>query len=204
MPGLTRTLRLGRRCLKDRSGASLIEFALALPVFVLGLVGLLELALVLSAQVLAEGGLREAARYGITGQIPGGTSREAQILQIVSDHTHGMIDVSGATVTTKIYGSFDQVEEEEPYTDDSPANGQYDAGESFTDWNGNGSWDSDTGVPGAGTSGDIVLYKIEFQWSFLTPLFSKFGGDDGKLDLSAAITVQNEPFTSMPGGGSGG
>lgn len=203
MPGLIRTLRFTNGYLSDRRGASLIEFALALPVFILGVVGILELALVLSAQVLAEGGLREAARYGITGQIPGGSSREAQILQIVSNHTHGMIDVSGATVTTKTYDSFDQVEEEEPYDDDSPANGQYDVGETFTDWNGNGTWDSDTGVAGPGASGEIVLYKIEFQWSFLTPLFSKFGGDDGKLDLSAAITVQNEPFTSVSGGSGG-
>lgn len=46
--------------------------------------------------------------------------------------------------------SFGDVGKPEPYVDSSPGNGAYDAGEDFTDINGNGQWDSDMGQAGLG------------------------------------------------------
>lgn len=155
--------------------------------------GILEVSLALFASVLVEGGLREASRYGITGQEPGGLTREEQLVQIVQEHTHGLVEVSPSNVTFTVYDSFEHIGAPEPYTD-ANSNGRYDDGEDFVDWNDSGSWDEDTGVAGVGAAGEIVLYHIEYQWTFLTPLFQVFGGDDGKLDMSASIAVRNEPY----------
>lgn len=171
----------------------MVEFAFAAPVIVLLIAGILEVSLVLFVSVLAEGGLREASRYGITGQEPGGLTREEQLVQIVKDHTHDLIEVSPSNVKFIVYDSFEHIGAPEPY-DDANSNGEYDDGEDFTDWNGSGSWDEDTGEEGVGMAGEIVLYKITYQWAFLTPLFQVFGGDDGKLDLTASIAVRNEPY----------
>ncbi|MGF1608974.1 MAG: TadE/TadG family type IV pilus assembly protein [Kiloniellales bacterium] len=175
-----------------RRGNSAIEFAFAAPVLLLGLIGIVEMSLVMFVSVLTEGGLREASRYGITGREPDGITREEQLVSIVKDHTLGLVEISPDNVTFKVYESFDHIGQEEPY-DDANGNGQYDDGESFTDWNGNGVWDVDSGVLGVGGSGDIVVYEIAYQWAFLTPLFRVFG-DDGKLNLSATIAVRNEPY----------
>lgn len=144
--------------------------------------------------------MREAARYGITGQTPGSMSREAMLVQIVEENTQGLIQVSPSNVTFKVYDDFSQVGNGEPYTDDSPANGQYDDGEAFDDVNGNGTWDEDLGEDGVGDADSIVLYTIEYQWEFMTPLFAVFGGEDGAIDLSASIAVQNEPYAPAEGG----
>ena len=182
-----------RALLACRRGASAIEAAFALPIFILLITGIAELSMVLFVSVLAEGGLREAARYGLTGQVPGATTREEQLVQIVKDHTHGLIEISPSNVTFRVYDEFGHIDAEEPFVD-ANGNGKFDDGEDFTDWNGNDSWDKDTGEAGSGAAGEIVFYEIEYQWSFLTPLFQVFGGDDGKLDLNASIAIRNEPY----------
>lgn len=182
------------RFLKARGGASATEFALAVPVFVLLLAGMFEIAMLSFVGVLAEGGLREASRYGITGQAPDGLTREERLVQIVGEHTLGLITVSPQNVTFRVYEDFEHIGTPEPYEDNNPANGQYDIGETYTDWNGNAEWDVDPGLTGVGQAGDIVLYKIEYQWEFMTKLFSVFGGDDGRIDLESTIAVRNEPY----------
>ncbi len=187
-----------RRFIACRRGASALEFALALPAFLFLLVGIIEISMIMFVSVLAEGGLREAARYGITGQDPNGMTREERLVQIVQEHTHGLVDVSTQNVTFKVYGDYTYISAEEPFVD-ANGNGEYDDGEDFTDWNGNDTWDPDTGEDGVGGAGDIVLYEISFQWEFFTPLFGVFGGDDGAIDLTASVAVRNEPYD--PAGG---
>ena len=176
-----------------RRGVSALEFALVAPAFILVLAGIIEIAMVMFVSVLAEGGIREAARYGITGQDPDGMTREERLVQIIQRHTHGLIAVSADNVTFKVYGDYTYIGSEEPYVD-ANGNAQYDDGEDFTDWNDNGQWDSDTGVDGSGGSGDIVLYEVLYTYEFMTPIFSVFGGEDGALDLTASVAVRNEPY----------
>jgi hypothetical protein len=144
-----------------------------------------------------EGGLRDASRYGITGYIPPGTTREDQIKKILGDATIGLIDVNAADISTKVYPSFDDVGKPEPFTD-SNANGHYDSGEAYTDVNGNGQWDADMGKAGLGGPGAIVVYQINADWSLLTPLMVPFMGNDGKMRLSANVAVRNEPYEEVP------
>ncbi|MGH6947813.1 MAG: TadE/TadG family type IV pilus assembly protein [Kiloniellales bacterium] len=188
--------RKTRRFLKARDGSSVVEFAIALPVLCMVLFGIIEMAAMMFAVILAEGGLREASRYGVTGQVPAGLTREEQIVTIVQNHTHGLFDVSTANVSMKVYPSFNDIGEAEPLTLDVNGNGEYDEadGDTFEDINGNGVWDKDMGVPGSGGPDDIVFYELEFQWDFLTPVFAVFGGPDGTVDMKATIAVRNEPY----------
>ena len=151
---------------------------------------------------LAEGGLREAARYGITGQSPTASNRAAQIAQIVSDHTQGLVTISPTSLSTKVYPSFADIGAPEEFEDGSngnPANGEYDEGEDFTDTNGNGQWDNDMGTPGEGSAGEVVLYTLTFDWELMTPILTAFADQEHGLSLSASIAVRNEPFpTATP------
>ncbi len=185
--------------LRNPGGSTAVEFAIGGSVLILAMVGIIEIALVMFASVLVEGGLREAARFGITGQDPNGISREQRIVDIVSNNTQGLIEISVNNMTSKAYGSFDYIGKEEPY-DDANGNGQFDPGETYTDWNGNAQWDNDPGLPGAGNAGDIVLYEINYDWEFLTPLFAVFAGEDGSIQMTTSVAVQNEPF-DLAGGG---
>lgn len=186
-----------RRFFACRRGTSAIEFALVLPVFLLLIGGIIELSIMLFVSALAEGGLREAARYGITGQGAVDGVRADEITQIVTDHTHGLIEISPSNLTTMTYSSFGAIGQPEPYTDGSngePENGQYDEGEDFDDVNGNGTWDGDQGAPGAGGPGEVVLYELTYDWEFITPILTVFAGQDNSISMSASIAVRNEPY----------
>jgi len=141
-----------------------------------------------------EGGLRDASRYGITGATVTGATRMEQITSIVADRTIGLVDLNTANVKVLVYPNFGSVGAGEDFVDGN-GNGQYDAGETYTDGNANGQWDSDVGVAGAGDAGDIVVYRIEYNWPLLTPMGAALIGDaNGTIPLRASVAVRNEPW----------
>lgn len=174
-----------------------MEFALVAPVFLLVMTAIIEFGMIMFVTVLMEGGLREAARYGITGRMPDGGNRAAQILAIVADRTLGLVDMGKATVTITAYPTFEDVGKGEDFVDGN-GNKNYDAGENYKDCNGNDKRDGDRGKSEAGGAGDVVVYRIDYDWPLLTSLMKPLIGKDGKFHLQANAVVRNEPW-----GGSG-
>jgi hypothetical protein len=189
--GLWSRLRALRSCSR---GGALVEFAFAAPALLIVIAGIIDLAMVMFVGSLIEGGVRDASRFGITGHLPGGVTREQHILDLIEHNTIGLVDVSSADISYKVYPSFGDVGQPEPYTDDNPANGAYDPGESFVDINGNGQWDADMGAAGLGGPGEIVLYTVKVDWSLLTPLMAPLMGENGVMKLAASVAVRNEPY----------
>jgi len=188
-----------RRAFRDRRGASALEFAIGGPVLLLAMVAVMELGTVMFMNSALEGGIRDAARFGITGFVPAGTTREDAIRSIVAEHTYGMVDAAALDIQFTIYPSFGTIGAPEPYDDTAPANGSYDQGENFQDINGNGQWDADMGAAGSGGPGDIVVYTVRYNWPLMTPVFTSFVAEGGTLPLEASVAVRNEPF--IPAGG---
>jgi TadE-like protein len=183
--------RPARPDVREESGQAMVEFAFVAPIF-LGLVlAILEFSGIMFVQTLLEGGAREASRYGITGLQPDGVSRDDMILQIVGENSFGIIDMDDLEMETLVYDSFSAVGQPEPFTDQN-GNDAYDSGEPFTDVNGNGSWDDDMGAAGLGGPGDVVVYRLSYDWAIMIPLFEPFFGDH--ITLRANIAVRNEPF----------
>ena len=173
-------------------GQAAVEFALIAPAFVGIVCGIMEYSCILFVQTLLEGGAREAARFGVTGQeVQDQAGREARIRSIIEQFTVSMIDVNHIDIATLVYDSFEAIGEPEPY-DDLNGNNAYDSGEPYQDVNGNGKWDPDMGTAGLGGPGDIVLYRLTYDWSIMIPLFRPIFGE--KITLIANIAVRNEPW----------
>ncbi|MGF1641186.1 MAG: TadE/TadG family type IV pilus assembly protein [Rhodospirillales bacterium] len=186
---LRRLVRLRR----DEDGSPAIEMVFAAPALFLICAGTIELGMIMFVTVLMESSLRDAARYGITGQVEDGFDREAYIVELIGERTLGLVDLATADLNILSYPTFDDVGRGETFVDGN-GNGVYDAGETFTDENGNGLRDDDVGVPGAGESGQVVVYRISYQWPLLTPLIGPLIGQDGKYEIRASIAVRNEPW----------
>lgn len=189
------------RLARCREGATALEFAFALPIILLLIIGMFEVAIIMFVNTSVEGGLREAARYGITGQAPDGVSRQQAIVDTIERYTFGFLDMDQAKITFKAYESFNDVGQPEPWTD-ANGNGVYDDGETYEDINGNGTWDEDRGIDGVGASGEVVLYEIDYSWGLMTPYLANLLGDNGTMNMSASIAVRNEPYDLTAGGGS--
>ncbi|MGP1393933.1 MAG: TadE/TadG family type IV pilus assembly protein [Inquilinaceae bacterium] len=180
-----------------RDGAAAMEFAIGALVLIPVVLAVMEFSMIVFVTALLEAGIRESARFGLTGRDTGGLTREQQILQIVQDRSMGLVDVSIANMETLVYPSFEAVGQAEPYTDDN-GNEVYDPGEPYVDSNGNGAWDGDMGVPGAGEAREIVLYRVEAVWRPITPVLGALNlvpymGPEGIL-LAASVVIRNEPY----------
>lgn len=190
--------RFIRRFRRNSDGSPMIEFAFAAPILFLITAGTMELGIAMFTNILMESSLRDAARWGITGQEPpggeGGNSRLEQITAMIDQHTLGLVDMDEADLEILTYPSFDDIGQAEEFVDGN-SNGSYDAGETYTDSNENGQWDEDMGSSGAGGSGEVVVYRITYKWPLLTPIVGKLIGDEeGKFGLRASVAVRNEPW----------
>lgn len=174
----------------------MIELAFAAPVVIFSIIAMIEILTIMFVTTLMEGAVREASRFGITGFVPPGSTREQVIADIVKENTLGLVDIQPDTITTLVYLDFDKVGQPEPLTVDVNGNGKYDAadGDQYTDVNGNGTWDLDQGATGVGGASDVVLYTISYDWKIFTPLMAAFIGNNGVVKLSASVAVRNEPF----------
>ena len=185
---------------RDRSGAAAVEFALVGPLFILTILGTMEIGMILSTEALMEGAVRDAARYGVTGQDE--AERLSIIQDIIADRTIGLVNTDDAQIDVLTYGSFDVIGAPEPFVDGPPFNGVYDVGETYTDINGNSQWDPDQGLASAGQSGEVVLYRVTYDAPSLTGFLNHLiGGDDNVIQLVASIAVRNEPYDLEDGDG---
>lgn len=183
---------------RDTCGSTLMEFAFGAPILLTVILASMEFGAVMLTSTLMESSLREAARFGITGQQPDDATRLERIIEIVDERTLGLVDMSQAQVDILVYPSFSDIGRGEDYID-GDASGSYDIGETFTDENGNGVWDADIGAAGSGASGDIVVYRMRYDWQSMTPFANHFLGNDGILNLAASIVVRNEPWDGLEG-----
>ena len=193
MSMLTRSIRGLRALSVCRRGATVMEFALTAPAVVIIAIGVIEVGAMLFVNTLMEGALREASRFGITGNVPPGVTREQAIRDIIAQHTIGVVDMDTVDITYKVYPSFEQIGGAEPFTDVN-TNGTWDEGEPYDDINENSEWDSDMGKEGLGDANEIVRYEIGYDWPLLTPLLSKAVSESGALRLHTTVTVRNEPY----------
>ena len=178
---------------QDRRGATAVEFAFAAPILITTVVAIIEFSMIMASSMLLEGAVRDASRYGITGYTSGGVTRAQKILDIVESRSMGIIHLENLTVDTKTYTSFASIGQPEPFVDAAPYNHQWDPGETYTDVNGNGHYDEDMGVSGAGGPGDIVLYTVRADWPLLTGLLAPIFGRDA-MAMKASMVVRNEPY----------
>jgi TadE-like protein len=193
-----------RRFAACRDGAGALEFALVLPPLCLLLVGMFEVGALMFTQSTMEGGLREAARFGMTGQLvsdPEG--RKEQILALIDQHTLGFVDMETAVVTISAHGSFGDAGDEagpEPWVDAND-NGTWDVGEDYTNLNGGEPPVWDAVRTDAGQAAEVVEYLVEYDYAPMTGFMSgMLGGEDGVVRLGASIVLRNEPWVKVSEG----
>lgn len=201
---MLKMIKLIRRCCRCTKGGTALEFAIVALLLFTMFFGIVEYSMYSFANVLLEGSMREASRFGTTGYTPVGISRDDTIRSVISYRTMGLVNIDDPSFELKVlvYPSFEQIGAPEPFDDNPPLgnlNGVYDVGEAYTDINLNGQWDADMGLSSSGGPGDVVLYTVSYDWPLWTYLATAIGGSDGKLPLRASMVVRNEPWTSPPG-----
>lgn len=185
-----------RKLRHNDDGVTIVEFAFVAPAMILLLTGLLEMGYVLFARSTLESAVLDASREARVSTCP--TDIADGLRQRLKDRMSVIMssDGNGATLEVDSYsGAFGNVGNPEPF-DDTNNNGVRDEGESYTDVNGNGTWDTDMAVKGSfGGAGDIVRLTGSQKIPSLFPYFAKqvTGGRD-HYTVTSVTVIRNEPF----------
>lgn len=192
------------RVVTDRRGATVIEFALIIPMVMLLLMGLSELLYQEYVQSVLSGEVQKAARdSGIEGGAANIPAIDGKVISALGAVAKGLQkDCTKAAAASaaawcsdrKSYDSFSEVAPE-VFTDGN-GNGVRDPGECFTDVNGNGSWDADPGTSGPGGASAIATYTMVVSYKRLFPL-SRMLGWAPYQKISASTLMKNQPFATQ-------
>lgn len=182
-----------KRFVRDRRGATVVEFALVAPVMLLLLMGLFDLCYRAYAQSILTGAVQAAARRG-TIEGNSSTAATAVLDAAVINQVRPVANNLTWTSTRKYYRSYSNVAAE-PF-DDANHNGQYDIGECYSDINDNHRWDTDPGNTGQGGANDITVYTMTVTYPRLFPLTGFLGLPDTQ-EISASTRLKNQPYGSQ-------
>ena len=173
----SRRTGLLRRFGSGRSGATAVEFAMIAAPFFFLLFAMIEIAAVFFTGTVLENAVLEASRQIRTGQAQSGGMSQAGFRQEVCDRIGVVGSCDWLEIDVKVFQDFGDVDQSSPIDE---------GGEMDTSDFG---WDP-------GDAGDIVLVRVFYRWSLLTP---NFGGalsnmKDNQRLISAATVFRNEPF----------
>lgn len=184
--------QIGRRLSREQDGATLVEFAIIAPTFMIMLMGVFDLGHSIYVRAVMNGAMHEAAR---DSTLESGPAAESAIDGRVTDMVHHIVSGADLQFERKSYYDFTDVERAETIND-SNANGTCDTGETFEDENNNGVWDADIGAAGFGGARDIIMYTVTVTYDRLFPLYGLIGMDSQNT-MQFSTVLKNQPYAQQ-------
>ena len=173
----------------DQRGATVVELAFALPVFVMLIMGAFHFGHQIYINAVMQGALEEASRQvsletanGQFGEIE--KRYKSQIQPIMPQAT--------ISLTAQNYKDYDSVDQPEVWADGN-SDGRCNNNEAFEDLNRNGRWDADAGATGIGGARDIVELTANVSYEALFP-FYRFIGGSSIVNLSSKTYLKTQPY----------
>jgi Flp pilus assembly protein TadG len=176
---------------RNERGATIVEFAIILPVMLTLIMGLSELTYQMYVQSILSGAVQKAGR---DSSIQGGAQETGTIDLAVMSVVWQAANKATYVSTRESYSDFADIAPE-PFVDTNH-NGIRDKGECFTDINGNGVWDADPGLAGQGGANDVTRYTMTITYPHLFPVAGWFGWSPNET-TSASTLLKNQPYASQ-------
>lgn len=178
------------RC--DERGISAVEFALISPVMFLLMLGSMDVGIRIYVRSVLEGELAKAGRDSSL-QTAADTTAQSNLDSRVRNMVRNVVGTATVTFNRTAFSSYARVQSRaEPFID-ADANGNCNNGESYEDSNGNGVWDLDSGVSGAGNASDALLYEVTVSYPSFFPL-NRMLGRTSNVTFSANTILKNQPY----------
>jgi len=179
-----------RRLWQNSNGATAMEFAMLMPVFLTVGLGSLDMGQMVYGKSILNGAVLLAARNA-TLESADTTQADAIVLGQVAPILPGVSITSARTN----YYDFADIGRPERWNDTN-GDGACNAGESYVDENDNGHWDNDVGRSGNGGANDVVVYTATATYRpvFKVPLMP---ASWGVRKLTSTVIKKNQPYASQ-------
>lgn len=178
----------------DLRGAALMEFALALPVMLLLILGGLEMGHTFYVKSILIGKLHKAAR-DMSLEGAGNAARVAAIQAEVTDAVHQVIAGAAVDYDIRSFHDYRNVAHRPEEFGDTDGDGLCNNGETFVDSNGNGVWDADGSRSGRGGAKDVLMMTASVSYPRLG--LGRFFGAGAEVKLTATTLLRNQPSTTQ-------
>lgn len=189
---ILRRTRRGR-LLRQERGATAVEFALVMPMFLTMLLGAFEFSFELYMRSSLEGAMSKAAR-DVTLESAGDANVRTALDNTVGNAMKAVLKTTTVTYERKALANYDRVNDPAEPFDDTNLNGVCNAGETFQDMNGNGKFDLDSSIPGWGGAEDVVSYTATASYPRLFPI-GKLIGLSNTVTFSTTKMLRIQPFS---------
>jgi Flp pilus assembly protein TadG len=195
-----------KRITHDRTGIAAVEFAVIAPVFLLILMGGMDIGHTLYTTAVLQGAVQKAARSSALengGTVAGQNEADAKIREAVLN----LNNQANVTITRRFYKTFSTaaLARREDWTD-SDGNNTCNNNEPFVDANRNGTWDIDGADAGQGGARDVTIYTVTMTYPRLFPTIAMLGYFLPKnqaanfspvVTLKAQTVLANQPFSDQ-------
>lgn len=182
------------RIVRNRKGATALEFALVAPVMLMTIMAIFDLGHGFYLRSVLYGSMQKAAR---DNTLESGSAQMAAIDLKVRDAIMPILTGGSLNIDRTSTQSFTAAGGAEPFTDGN-ANNTRDPGECFDDENGNGAWDSTAGAAGLGGTDSVVTYTGTVSFNHIFPMPSLLGWAPVQT-VKATTVLRNQPYgTSAP------
>jgi hypothetical protein len=176
--------------LSREDGATLTEFGLVAPIFILMIMGIFDMAHSQYTRGMMNGAMQAAGR-DLTLESAG--SRESTIDQTVIDRVRNVIPADAEIRLEKLsHFEFRDIGEAEAFNDEN-GDGICNNNEVFEDANSNGQWDNNRGEEGIGGARDAVLYTAVVSYDRLFPMYG-LANMPQRVTLRASTVLRNQPY----------
>ena len=177
---------------RDRAGATLVEFALVAPVFLVFLMGMFDAGYQLYIKSMLSGEMSRAARSSGLETSTDAT-KQAALDDRVRSAMRRFSASSNVTFTRTAYHSYARAQSKAEIFSDGNGNGKCDNSEVFQDENHNGQWDADAGFTGQGSAQDAVIYSAQIQYPRIFPVAGLIGLGS-EATVTAKTVLRNQPY----------
>jgi Flp pilus assembly protein TadG len=175
----------------DTRGATIVEFAIIIPVLCTLMAAGFELGYRAYLSSIVQGALLEASRRATVGD-----KTATEIDQIIKDRVAMLSNAANVKeIKKEPFYNFTNVGKPEKITFDKNNNAAYDAADDcYEDANNNSLYDVNLNS-GLGTADDIVRYTVRIEYPNIMPVNKMLGWGD-KQTITASTVLRNQPFTS--------
>lgn len=183
---------------RNERGAALIEFAFVAPVFIVMVMGALDIGYRVYLQSVITGTVEAVARKSAVGgmtttQVDSEIVRNVKLILPKSARSKS----SSIQITKKSYDNFSAVGNPEKITSDTVPVGTYNAGDCYEDANRNNTYDASGGSTGIGGAEDVIYYQVDVQFPRLFPMAGLLGWSAEQKSTVKTI-VRNQPYGAQP------
>ena len=178
----------------DRAGISITEFGLIAPVFMVLLMGALDLGHTLYMRSMLHGVLQKAARDAAL-ETGGSNTNYLATKTVITDQLHHLAKNSTVLVERTSFRDYVKAANptREPFTD-TDGNGTCNNGEPYEDNNKSSAWDIDNGIGDSqGGAQDTVIYSASVSYPRIFPYMHVVGLPD-TVTMQASTALVNQPY----------